>query len=147
MKIRTSIAVTAAAALIGAGAFMLPAAASAGAPAHTLKFTSVTKAQTMFSVVSGAIQDTDVNSKGTTVGFDLLYYAYVKGANAGVNLTVVTAGGFIYGTGLVSITTKAFTDGKVTGGTGAFAGATGTITEVNLNKAATKTAVTITYHT
>jgi len=147
MKLRTSIAVTAAAALIGAGAFMLPAAASAGTPTHTLKFTSLTKTQIMFSLTSGALQDTDVNSKGATIGFDVLYFAYVSGATAPVNLTVDVAGGFIYGTGQVNITTMAFTDGKVTGGTGAFKSATGTITEKNLNKAGTKTAVTITYRT
>ena len=145
MKLRTSIAVTAAAALIGAGAFMLPAAASPGAPTHTLKFISVTKAQTMFSVTSGAVQDTDVNSKGATVGYDMLYFAYVSGATAPVNLTVAIAGGFIYGTGQVNITTMAFTNGKVTGGTGAFKNATGTITEKTLSK--TKSAVTITYRT
>ena len=37
--------------------------------------------------------------------------------------------------------------GRVTGGTGAFRGATGTITARNLNKAGTRTAVTIKYHT
>ncbi len=147
MKLRTTIAITAAAALAGAGAFLLPAAASASTASHTLKFTSVTKATDDFSLTTGALQDTDVNSKGTTVGYDMLYYAYVSGLTAPVNLVFDTAGGFIYGTGQVSITTKAFTDGKVTGGTGAFKGATGTITEKNLNKAATKTAVVITYHT
>jgi hypothetical protein len=145
VKLRTSIAVTAAAALIGTGAFMLPAVASASAPTHTLKFTSVTKSQIMFSVTSGAVQDTDLNSKGKTVGFDMLYFAYVSGLTAPVNLTFDVAGGVIYGTGQVSITTMAFTDGKVTGGTGAFKSATGTIAEKTLSK--TKSAVTITYRT
>jgi len=147
MKLRTSIAVTAAAALIGAGAFMLPAAASSGTPTHTLKLISLTKAQTMFSVTSGAVQDTDVNSGNKVIGFDELYFAYVSGATAPVNLTFAVAGGLIYGTGQVNITSMAFTDGKVTGGTGSFKNATGTITEKNLNKSGTKTAVTITYHT
>jgi hypothetical protein len=35
--------------------------------------------------------------------------------------------------------------GKVTGRTGAFAGATGTITGKSLNRAGTRTAITITY--
>jgi len=145
MKLRTSIAVTAAAALIGAGAFMLPALASARVPTHTLKFTSVTKGQTMFSVTSGAVQDTDVNAKGTTIGYDMLYFAYVSGATAPVNLAFAVAGGIIYGTGQVNITSMAFTNGKVTGGTGAFKNAAGTITEKTLSK--TKSAVVITYHT
>lgn len=37
--------------------------------------------------------------------------------------------------------------GKVTGGTGAFKGATGTVKAKNLNSAGTRTAVTITYRT
>jgi hypothetical protein len=37
--------------------------------------------------------------------------------------------------------------GRVTGGTGAFRGAAGSITAKNLNKAGTRTAVTIKYHT
>jgi len=39
------------------------------------------------------------------------------------------------------------TRGKVTGGTGTFRGASGTITAKTLDKNGTKTAVTITYHT
>ena len=57
----------------------------------------------------------------------------------------VTAGGFVYGTLTVNFKTGAITNGKVTGGTGAFAGATGTIKAKNLNKAGTRTAVTVTY--
>jgi hypothetical protein len=41
--------------------------------------------------------------------------------------------------------TGAFSNGKVTGGTGSFNGATGSITAKNPNKAGTRTAVTITY--
>jgi hypothetical protein len=41
----------------------------------------------------------------------------------------------------------AVSNGKVTGGTGAFKGATGTITAKNLNKAGTRTAVKVTYRT
>jgi hypothetical protein len=56
---------------------------------------------------------------------------------------VAPAGGFLYGTGTVNIKTNKFSNGKVTGGTGPFAGATGTITTKTISK--TKTAVTITY--
>jgi hypothetical protein len=145
VKLRTSIAVTAAAALIGTGAFILPAAASSRATTHTLKFTSVTTGQSMFSGTSGAVQDTELNAKGKFVGYDTLFFAYHSGLTAPLNLSIAVAGGFIYGTGQVSIINMAFSDGKVTGGTGAFVHATGTITEKNLSK--TKTAVTITYST
>ena len=62
-----------------------------------------------------------------------------------MNVTVDTSGGFLYGTGTINIKTGVFSNGKVTGGTGSFAGATGTITAKNLNPAGTRTAVTITY--
>jgi hypothetical protein len=62
-----------------------------------------------------------------------------------VNVTVDTTGGFPYGTGTVNIRTNAFSNGKVTGGTGIFKGATGTIkAKAITNK---KEAVTITYST
>ena len=62
-----------------------------------------------------------------------------------VNITVDSAGGFLYGTGTVTFKTGALSNGKVTGGTGAFKGVTGTIKAKNLNKQGTRTAVTITY--
>jgi hypothetical protein len=150
MKVRTSIAATAAAALVGAGAFMLPALAASAGPAahtHTLQFISVTKASVNFSASAGAQQDTDVNGKGKVVGYDMLYFKVVSRTTAAVNITGTANGGMLYATGKVNLNTGAFSDGKVTGGTGAFKGATGTLTARNLNKAGTRTLVKITYHT
>jgi hypothetical protein len=62
-----------------------------------------------------------------------------------VNIAVDTTGGFLYGALTLNLKTSALTNGKVTGGTGAFARATGTIKARNLNAAGTRTAVTITY--
>ena len=126
---------------------MLPAVASASSATHTLKFISVTKASTMFSKSAGGQQDTDVNAAGKTVGFDMLYFTAVSATTGNVNVTVDTNGGFLYGTLTVNFKTGAITNGKVTGGTGSFVGATGTIKAKNLNKAGTRTAVTITYST
>jgi hypothetical protein len=145
MKVRTSIAAAGAAALLGAGALVLPAAASATSATHTLKFISVQKKSIMFTRATGATQNTDVNAAGKTVGFNMLYFAATSATAAAINITVDTSGGFLYGTGTVNIKTGAFSNGKVTGGTGAFKGATGTIKAKNLNKAGTRTAVTITY--
>lgn len=147
MKVRTSIAATAAAALIGVGAYMLPAAASTSTATHTLKFISVSKASVNFSKTTGAQQDTDVNSKGKVVGYDMLYFSIISKTTAFISFTGDASGGFIYGTLLTNLKTGAVYDGKVTGGTGAFKGATGTVKAVNLNAAGTRTAVTITYHT
>jgi hypothetical protein len=147
VKVRTSIAAAGTAALIAAGALALPAAASAHTTTHTLTFISVTKTSTMFTPATGAQQDTDENSAGKTVGYDMLYFTANSKSTAAVNVTVDTSGGFIYGTLTVNLNTMAVTNGKVTGGTGTFNGATGTIKAKDLNKAGTRTAVTITYHT
>ena len=147
VKIRTSIAAAGTAALIAAGALALPAAASAHTTTHTLTFISVTKSSVMFTNTTGAQQDTDVNSAGKTVGYDMLYFTANSKTTAAVNVTVDTKGGFLYGTLTVNLNTGAVTNGKVTGGTGVFCRASGTITAKNLNQAGTRTAVTITYHT
>jgi hypothetical protein len=143
MKLRTSLAAAGAAAALGVtGALVLPAVASAHSASTTLKFTAVQKATVDFSKTAEGIQDTDVNAAGKTVGFDELYLAFTSSSSAAVNVTVDTNGGFLYGTFKVA-KSGAITNGKVTGGTGAFAGATGTIKVKTISK--TKHAVTITY--
>ena len=148
MKIRTSLAAAGAAVVLGTtGALVAPAVASAHSASTTLKFISVTKGSTMFTKMSGGQQDTDVNRAGKTVGFDMLYFAAASATTGNVNVTVDTTGGFLYGTLTVNFKTGAISNGKVTGGTGSFVGATGTIKAKNLNKPGTRTAVTITYST
>jgi hypothetical protein len=98
-----------------------------------------------FPKASGANQDTDVNAAGKTIGFDMIYFKATSPTTGAINVTVDTNGGFLYGTGTINVNTGVLSHGKVTGGTGSFAGATGTIKAKNLNKAGTKTAVTITY--
>jgi hypothetical protein len=144
MKLRTSLAAAGAAVVLGtAGALVLPAIASANSATHTLKFTAVQKATVSFTKTTGANQETDVNAAGKTVGFDMIYFAATSATSGAVNITVDTTGGFLYGTATVSVKTGAITNGKVTGGTGSFAGATGTIKAKSISR--TKTAVTITY--
>jgi hypothetical protein len=146
MKLRTSLTAAGAAAVLGVtGALVLPAVASAHSSTTTLKFVSVQKATTGFTKATEGIQDTDLNAKGKTVGFDMLYVALTSASSATANVTVDTTGGFLYGTFNISLKTGAVSNGKVTGGTGAFVGATGTIKVKALNKAQTKHAVTITY--
>ena len=144
MKIRTSIIAAGAAVALGTtGALVLPAVASAHSASTTLKFISVQKASVTFSKTAFGQQDTDVNAAGKTVGFDMLYITAVSATAGNVNITGDTKGGFLYGTGTINFKTGAFSNGKVTGGTGAFAKATGTIKTKTISK--TKTAVTITY--
>ena len=144
MKLRTSLAAAGTAVILGtAGAVVLPAVASAHSVTHTLKFIAVQKASVNFTTATQGIQETDVNTSGKTVGFDMLYFNIVSSSSAAVNATIDTKGGFLYGTFNINLKTGALTNGKVTGGTGAFTGATGTITAKMISN--TKHAVTITY--
>jgi hypothetical protein len=144
MKLRTSLAAAGTAVVLGtAGAVVLPAVASAHSVTHTLKFIAVQKASVNFTTATQGIQETDVNTTGKTVGFDMLYFNIVSSSSAAVNATIDTKGGFLYGTFNINLKTGALTNGKVTGGTGAFKGATGTITAKMISN--TKHAVTITY--
>jgi len=148
MKLRANIAAFAvagtAAALSGTAAFLLPAAAGASTATHTLKFTSVQQATVRFSKTVGASQDKDVKN-GTLMGYDMLRFVFNPKTNtASIGVALDTKDGFLYG--VLRESGGAVTHGKVTGGTGKYAGATGTIT-ARSNNAATRTAVTITYHT
>jgi hypothetical protein len=144
LKIRTSIAAAGAAALVSTGAFVLPALASSHGSTHTLKFISVQKNSVNFTKVTVGQQDTDVNAKGKTIGFDELYIVFHPKTKTGTaNATLDTNGGMLYAVLKVSISGKSH--GTVTGGTGAFKGATGTISGKSISS--TKTAVTVTYRT
>ena len=159
MKHRITVAAIATAtALGGACAFLVPIAsaspasaspASASASAaktHTLSFTSVQEAVHNYSQTVSAQQDKDVNKAGKVVGYDLLYLVFnPKTETAKLNFTAVTSGGFVYG--VANASANPTIHGTVTGGTGIFKGAAGTIVAKNLNNAGTRTAVTITYHT
>jgi hypothetical protein len=152
MKLRTALVAAGAAVVLGAiGGFVLPAVASAHSAAvasapgatHTLKYIALSKGTVGFTRVTGGIQDTDVNAVGKTVGFDMLYFKARSASTVAVNTTVDTTGGFLYGTFTFNPKTGVVTNGKVTGGTGVFAGATGTIKVKTISR--TRHAVTITY--
>ena len=147
MKHRITVAAIAAAtALAGTAALVVPASASTSAPkTHTLSFTSVQQAVHNYTATVSSQQDKDVNRAGKVVGYDLLFIVFnPKTETAKLNFTAVTGDGFVYG--VASASAGPVIHGTVTGGTGAFRGATGTIVATNLNPAGTKTAVTITYH-
>lgn len=144
MTIRTTIAaVGAAAALIGGtGAALLPAAASAQDASHTLKLTAVTSKSVTFTRTTGGNQATDVSSAGKTIGFNIVYFTITGKSSGTANVAFDLNGGLLYGTVTTTNRGKTFS-GKVTGGTGAFSGATGTITAKAITSK--KTAVTIIY--
>jgi hypothetical protein len=146
MKLRASLAAVGATAVVAAGAFLLPALASPAATSHTLKFISDLSRSTAFTKSELGQQDTDVNKAGKTIGFDVLFILInPRTGTAKANATIDTRGGFLYA--VLNVTNSATSHGSVTGGTGAFKGAAGTVISKALNKARTRTAVTIVYHT
>jgi hypothetical protein len=143
MKVRRSIVAAGAAVVLGTtGALVLPAVAGAHTASTTLKFTAVTKASVKFTSSTFGLQETDVNSTGKTIGFDDVYIKNTGANSATANVALDTKGGFLYGVVTTTDGGKTF-KGKVTGGTGAFKGATGTITAKAISS--TKTAVTVIY--
>jgi|HubBroStandDraft_1064217.scaffolds.fasta_scaffold17751_3 hypothetical protein len=145
MKIRTFIAAVGTAALIGGtAAIVIPAAANAGTATQTLKFISETKSSVAFSRTNLGLQDTDVNSKGKTVGFDMLNSAVNLRAGTGTILVTVDArGGFLIG--YLNYSSGKTLRGYATGGIGVFKGAFGPMTATYINKARTRISFVITY--
>jgi hypothetical protein len=144
MKIRTSIAAVGVAGLLGATAFVLPALASPQSAAHTLKFRSVQLKSVNFSKTRFGASDVDVHAH-KKVGFDTLNGVFdPKTSSVKIDVAFDTKGGFMY-FHLHSTSASSYA-GKMTGGTGKFKHAHGTLVAKNLNKSGTRTAVTITYH-
>jgi len=152
MKHRITVAAIATVTALGGGcAFLVPMASASTASAsaaktHTVSFISVQETMHNYSQTATAEQDKDVNKAGKVVGYDLLYFVFnPKTESAKLNFTAVISGGFVYG--VANASANPVTHGTVTGGTGIFKGASGTILAKNLNKSGTRTAITITYHT
>jgi len=146
MKLLTSIiGAGVAAAVVAGGAFAVPALASPHAAAHTMTFISVTKASIGFGETSAGVQQTDVNKAGKVVGFDETYGVAVSASAVDNYLTLDTNGGLLYGTYTLNLVTGKISDGKVSGGTGAYKYATGTLAATAIS--AHKYSIKITYRT
>jgi len=142
MRIRRSITAAAAAAALGtAGALLAPAAASAHNATQTLTFTSVAKNFVSYSTTTLAEQDTDLSTAGKIIGFDEVTITLGTTTNT-ADIVFALDGGLLDGTLTINRSAGTAT-GPVTGGTGSFAGAIGTITGTPLSKK--QEAITITY--
>ncbi len=143
MQFRTKIAAIGAAAIASSGAFVLPAVAGTQTTSHTLKFTAVQIKSAGFSKTTAGTSEIDKNAKGRVIGFDVIHVSFnPKTHQAAGNVALSTKGGILYG--VLKLSQGPVTRGKVTGGTGAFKGATGTIYGRSVGKNRTK--VTVTYH-
>jgi hypothetical protein len=145
MKTPISIVAVATVGLLGTGAFLLPALASPqSATTHTLNFTSVQLKSINFSKKHFGQSDVDVDSANKKIGFDTLNGVFDPKTNSvTIDVSFDTQGGFMY-FHLHSTSSSTFA-GKMTGGTGKFKHAHGSLTATNLDESGTRTAVTITY--
>ena len=140
MKIRTTLALTAsAAALAGAGLLAVPATADSAAM-HTLHFRTTTIAQRMVnaSFSAGVDRDNAVGGQHRFVAYDALTFRSASTAD----VALARPRGFIYAHLAFGKDGK-FT-GTVTGGTGRYAGSSGTVTGVPVS--AKHSVVTVKYH-
>jgi hypothetical protein len=128
MKVRKSIVAAVAAVVLGAtGALALPALASAHDGEGALEFTQKSGGSVTFTnnPPTEALQDDLINGAGKTIGFGMWYQVAGKTTITG-NGAFDLSGGLLYGTDSSNNDGKTY-KGTVTGGTGTFAGATGTI--------------------
>ncbi len=93
----------------------------------TLKFSSVTDKTVNFTDTTSASQDHDADNTGKTIGFDTVYVTATGTDTATADATLAINGGFLYATFTTKDGGQTYS-GEVTGGTGAFKGATGTVT-------------------
>ena len=149
MKHRITIAAIATtAALGGTCAFLAPIASASpsAAKTHTLTFIAVQESMLNYSQTVNIVQEKDVTKSGKVIGYDMLHVVFnPKTETAKLSVVFAADGGFLYGVAHAS--SSPVIHGTVTGGTGIFTGAVGTILAKNLNNAGTKTAITVKYHT
>jgi hypothetical protein len=130
MKIRTLIAGITAAAVAGTGGLLFTTtAASAQSNPKTLSFLTVEQNAVGYSDTAFSGTDNDYNAAGTLIGFDVLYFkADPVSGKLLISAAVDIDGGLIYGTLTSASSTSPIATGWITGGTGTFRGAFGTIT-------------------
>ena len=146
MKVRTLIAGIGAAAVVGSGGLLLTTAASAQSAPQILKFVTVEQNAVGYSTTALAATDEDFSTSGKLIGFAVLYFKTnpVSG-EVRIDAAVAVDGGVIYGRLTSASSTSPIYTGKVTGGTGAFRDAAGTITATA--QSATTSVVTVVFTT
>ncbi len=147
MKVRKLIAGIGAAALVSsAGLLLTTTAASAHSAQQILTFVTVEQNAVVYSPTSLAATDEDFSTSGQLIGFAVLHFTTnpVSG-ELRIDAAVAVDGGVIYGRLRSASSTSPIATGKVTGGTGAFRDAVGTITATA--QSATASVVTVVFTT
>jgi hypothetical protein len=143
MQKALAVAALGAASAVGIAAVAMPALASSGSTTHTLKFVAVDQKQTQPSKHT-FVEDEQAVRGGKVIGFGLLD-GRITSSTGGVGVVAFgTKDGLVYAK--VTINNTPTTTGTITGGTGSFKGASGTISVTNLNKSGSRATVTIRYH-
>jgi hypothetical protein len=143
MQKALALAALGSAGAVGIAAIAMPALASSESTTHTLKFIVVDQKQTQPSKRT-FVEDDQAKRGGKVIGFGILD-GRITSSTGGVGVVAFgTKGGLIYAK--VTINNTPTTNGTITGGTGSFKGAKGTISVTNLNKSGTRATVTIHYH-
>lgn len=146
MKVRRLIAGIGAAAVVGSGGLLLTTDASAKSAPHILRFVSAEANAIQYSATALAATDEAFSTSGQLIGFDVLHFTTnpVSG-KVRIDAAVDVEGGVIYGTLTSASISSPIIIGRVTGGTGAFRDAAGTITATA--ESATKSLVTVVFTT
>jgi hypothetical protein len=143
MQKALALAALGSAGAIGIAAVAMPALASSGSTTHTLKFIAVDQKQTQPSKRT-FVEDDQAERGGKVIGFGILD-GRITSSTGGVGVVAFgMKGGLVYAK--VTINNTPTTTGTITGGTGSFKGARGTISVTNLNKSGSRARVTIRYH-
>jgi hypothetical protein len=142
MTLRRTVIIASMGAALVAG--IVTASAVAGATSvvtkHTINLVSVQIASHQFSRSTAAQADVD-RHRGKVIGYDVLSEKFTSTGGVIRGSYAPPGGGNLYFE--IPVSNAKTLHGKVTGGSGRFAGASGTIAATPLNKAGTKTAVKI----
>jgi hypothetical protein len=137
MNARLTIAAVGTATALVAGGVVLALPASAGSASHTLRFTAVKQSQAHLSKQTSVASDHDM-AGGKVIGYDVVTFAGRGTGDVAVGLN----GGLLYGS--LTFSKSGALTGKVTGGTGPYAGIAGTISGQTISN--NKTKVVVSYH-
>jgi len=146
MNKRLGIAALGGVGVLAAGAAVVPAALAAPrTTSHTLHVTSVVQKQRQLGRGTFLQDEKDLRN-GKVIGFDVVRFQSTSNSTAAGRVAFAGKGGFLFGKLSINFNSPTF-HGTVTGGTGAYKGATGTISGKELNSAGTRTAVTLKFTT
>lgn len=147
MAVSRNVIIASAGAALVAGVVTVSAVATAAPTTtnHTIKLVATQIASHQFSRSTASEADVD-RHLGKVIGYNVLSEKFSSTGGVIAGSYAPPGGGNLYFEINTPIPITKTLHGKVTGGSGKFAGASGTITATELNKTGTKTAVTIRWH-